>query len=470
MTRAAIRSILIAGDGIVGLSAALAFSRALPGVAVSLLRLPEDPAAVADHFATTLPSVGRFHATIGIDELDLVRRGLAVHHLGTRFDGGPCGAWTHTFGDVGRGEGTVPFHQIWLAAKQSGRAFAFDRYSPASVFGNVGKFVHPSNDPASPLATYLYGLRMHPQRYREMLDAAAADVPRTSGTIATIDRDEGGTIAGLVLTDGHRVEADLYVDCSGPAAILANAIDQGFDDWSSHLPAYHIETQSLAEAASDPLSHVRFNRDGWHLTATVPGATLRATLTTTPTAQSTAFRPGRRQNAFVANVLAIGDSAIMLDPLHGANLSLAHDAILRAIDLLPGRDCHPLELAEYNRLTALQADRARDYHALFQLSATAGSSPPDSLARTLTQWRSRGRLPFFEEETFTPSSWMQMLIGLGIVPDDVAPMARSIDADSAASAMAAFALELEQLAARLPTYRDYLARVGVTPVSTAGAS
>ena len=463
MNRPAIRSILVVGDGIVGLSAALAFRLALPDVEVRVLRLPPHPAALADHFPTTLPAVGRFHASVGLDELDLVRRNVAVHHLGTRFTG-PNGDWSHSFGQVGRGEGAVPFHLIWLAARRSGTVLPFGNYSTASVVGGAGKFVHPSGDPGSPLATYLYGLRVNPARYRETLLAAARDVPLIDGEIAAVERSENGLVAGLRLADDLRLEADWYIDCSGPAASLISLVGDEFDDWSEWLPARHVAYTSQPFDQPQPVSRVEVIPDGWRLTTSAPGTRIDATLTTRETLQSTGIRPGRRRNPFVGNVLAIGDSAVALDPLHGANLSLAQSAILRAIALVPGRDFHPLELAEYNRLTALETDRARDFHALFQSQLVSPAASPPSLERTLSQWRSRGRLPFFEEEIFTEDDWLQMLLGLGIIPDAISPAAEAIDRDAALRAMTDLASEIAALADRLPAYSDYLAHMRGAPV------
>lgn len=459
MSRDPIRSILIAGDGIVGLSAALAFSRALPSANITLLSLPEDRAALADHFPGTLPAIGRFHASIGFDELDLVRRGIAVHHLGTRFAGGAHGDWIHSFGDVGRGEGVVPFHAIWLAAKRKANALPYDRYAPASVIGRAGKFVHPSGDPTSPLASYLYGLRLHPSRYRDALLDATRLLLRIAGPIAAIERRDDGGIKSLTLADGATVNADLYLDCSGAMGALIGAGGNAVEDWSAWLPARHVDIAWDGGAELEPLDVVGQIATGWQLTATVPDSTLRASVTTEGSASSVTIRPGRRREPFIGNVLALGDAALALDPLHGANLSLAHSAILRAIDLIPGRDCHPLELAEYNRLTALEVDRARDYHILFQSQRPDAAPPPESLARTIVQWRARGRLPFFEEETFTASDWTQALIGLDLLPDAIAPQAGAIDPSVGARAMAGFAAELDALASRLPDYREYLVRI-----------
>lgn len=465
MKRTAIRTILVVGDGIIGMSAALAFSRALGGVEVGLISLPVDPAAITDQFPATLPTVGRFHAAIGFDEQELVCRAVAAHHLGTRFDDHERGAWIHTFGEVGRNEGPIPFRQIWLGAKEKGAALPFDRYSPASVIGAAGKFVHPSGDKSSPLANYLYGLRLNPERYRALLADATSHLVRTTGTIADIERRSDGGIAALRFVDGQRIEADLFVDCSGPSPVLVSKVSPEYCDWDRWLPACFINHSWDESDLLLPLDHVEMIDHGWRLTATVPGAVMRASVTTKAAPGSVRIRPGHRRNSFSANVLALGDSAVALDPLHGAGLSLAHSSILRALALFPGRECHPLELAEYNRLTALEANRALDYHALFQMQSPGVAMPPESLARTLVHWHARGRLPFFEEETFTESSWEQTLVGLGKLPQAVAPYSRAVDAAAAADAMAAFASDLVTLAARLPDYADYVARMCQTPAA-----
>lgn len=449
-----IRSICVVGDGIVGLSAALAFARALPAAVVTVVPMATDPAALADLLPFTLPSVGRFHAAIGFDELDLVRRGIAQHHLGTRFDEGGGNLWHHGFGDVGRPEGAVPFHQLWLRAHREGRAAPFDAHCTASVIGAAGKFVHPSHDASSPLSSYLYGLRLNPARYRAALLDATAAIPRANGEMRGVERGADGSIAALLVGD-ERVEAGLFIDCSGPRTLVLSELDPAFDDWSPWLPARSIALSWKDGGGLDPIDHVRRTDDGWHLHTAVSGATLDLGLV--DGSEGPTLRPGRRPASFIANVVAFGDAAIAVGPLLGTNLSLAHSAILRAIELLPGRDCHPLELAEYNRLTVQEHIRVRDLLALLE---TTDTFPPETLARTLTQWRARGRLPFFEEESFTSSSWTQVLIGRGIMPDATSPLAQSVDPDAAANAMADFAQALADLAQDLPPYPAYLAQMG----------
>ena len=455
MNDRAIRSITVAGDGLVGLSAALAFSRALPQATVTILALPPGPTELADLLPSTLPTIGRFHAAIGFDELQLVAGNIAHHHLGTRFTGFGPEPWTHSFGEVGQGEGAVPFHQLWLRAQQEGRNLPYDRYSAASVIGGMGKFVHPSGDVASPLSSYIYGLRLNPARYRAKLDQATRHLRRIESNDVVVERRADGAIAALLVDGGQREEADLFLDCTGSRTLLRADKGTSLEDWSDWITATDMDFVWTDDAAPDPLDHVVRDGSSISLSASSPGANLTASFR-----PGTSVRPGRT-TPFVGNVLALGEAAVVLGPVQGTGLSLAHNAILRAIDLLPGRNCHPLELAEYNRLTAQETERARDFVALHHLN-TWSAPPPPSLARTLQQWRARGRLPFFEEETFDQSSWVQALIGIGALPEAVAPLALAVDSNAAASAMAKLASTIAALPGPMPDYSDYLARMAAS--------
>ena len=139
MTERAIRSVCVLGDGVFGLSAAAAFARALPGVRVSIVSAPADPGALAERLPATLPSVHRFHAAIGLDEMSLVRSGAATHLLGVRFDNWPGSAepWFHGFGEHGLKAGDIPFHTLWHRARAAGQAAPFHRYGAAAVLAAV---------------------------------------------------------------------------------------------------------------------------------------------------------------------------------------------------------------------------------------------------------------------------------------------------------------------------------------------
>lgn len=462
-----IRSVAVGGGGTVGLSAALAFARALPGTAVQVIETPPDPAALADRMPTALPSAAAFHAAVGIEEADLVRAGIATHHLGTRFEhwSATGEAWVHAFGPYGKAAGAIPFDHIWLRARQAGKALPYDAYSVGAALIRAGKFVHPSRDPEFVGSRFAYGLRFDPERYRSelRLRAERSGVDVRSAGIAEVVRNAGGGVAALLLDDGSRVAADLFIDCTGPAARLIGAIDDSFEDWSAWLPFDRLRLSwGPAPDVPSPGDTVTADESGWTGEWTLPGRTMSARLTSEEDGEAIALTRGRRLRPWVGNVLALGDAAIALDPLHGMNLDAAHRAILLALELLPGRDMHPLETGEYNRRAEQVTRRVRDFIALHYLRGprpVGGAEPPDSLARTLDQFEHRGRMPFHEEESVTRDSWTAALLGMGVVPRNVDPQAGAVPLEQAVTAMERLAGEIDQAVATLPSYAEHLARI-----------
>ncbi|QDX25024.1 tryptophan 7-halogenase [Sphingomonas suaedae] len=456
MTGRAIRSICVVGDGIVGLSAAAAFARALPNVTVTIVPAEPDPAAVAELQCATWPSIHRFHAAIGLDEQELVRAGIATHLLGTRFvDWARAGDnWVHGFGEHGLKAGTVPFHSLWHRASRAAEAAPFWHYSAAAVLGAAGKFTHPSRDPASPLGGFLYALRIDPPRYRARLAALTAPLVRHA-PFAAAEHGDGGAIAAVTTADGGRVTADLYLDCSGSQAVLRHPEDRAFESWADWLPGRTMATCDVTGGAIDPLDRAERVAGGWRWHSALADHTRVIALGEDE--GGVAVRFGCR-TPWTANVLAIGDSATAIDPLFGTALHLAQDAILLALELLPGRDFARVEIAEYNRRSHATRARMRDLHALYHLRS--GQRPlPDGLARTLEQFARRGRLPPSEAEPFETDAWIASLLGLGVTPHGVDPLSESVDLERVSHAIAALATRLTEAADRVPPYPQLLARL-----------
>lgn len=482
-----IGSITVAGAGIVGLSAALAFAQALPRARVQLLDLEPDPAALADRMPGTLPAIRHFHRLIGLGEAELLREAGATHRIGTRFenwspDGEP---FYHCFGRHGVNLKSSPFQHQWARARAENRALSFDSYAPVAALARAEKFVHPVEDQSSLLASFDYALRLDPELYRRRLklQAGRARIAVRDGAIGGVERRSDGGAAALLLDDGSRIESDLFIDCAGPRAPILSAIDDRFDDWCEFLPVDRLLLAVAAPREPTPVDRASATPEGWRTeiallprtlvvsafsSAITDEAQARAALDS-PDCELIELRPGRRPESWVRNVVAFGDSAVAVDPLESTNLHLAQSAIRRAISLLPDRDFHPLVLREFNRRTAAEADRVRDFIAVHYLAARRRdgdfwrSMPdrrrPDSLRHTLEQFEGRGRLPKFEEESFDDDSWLAVLCGLGLEPRRIDPTALRVDVEESSAAMERIARLSAQVPAQLPSYRDYLARL-----------
>ena len=480
----ALRSVLVAGGGITALSAAIAFARALPAVRIGLLETPPDPAALVDRLPSTMASINVFHRRIGVEEVDLVRSGAATHIVGTRFENWGEQSWYFVHGDYGLPGNPTPFHWIWLSAWKAGKAGPFDAYSAPAALAAAERFVHPDRDPASPLHAFDYDLRLDPGRYRDFLLGLAdrLGIARTHGEIGGAEQREDGGIAAVALKDGRRIEADLFIDACGPSAPLLSIVGGAFESWSDFLPCDRVLIATRSGGQPSPTDTISAMPWGWRWTSPSPDRSLHAYVHASSIAsgkdvrvaagadaEAISLRPGRRSEPWTRNVLAIGDAAVALDPLHGAGSLLARGAIQRALDLLPGRDAHPLVLREYNRLTEVESRRARDFLSLHYLAcprrygafwkAMAKRERPDSLAHIFRQWTYRSQLPFYQEATFTRDSWHAVLLGMGVMPRHIDHRALALNPELSALALQQAEATLKSLPARLPTYPDYLRRM-----------
>ncbi|WP_240320778.1 tryptophan halogenase family protein [Sphingomonas crusticola] len=479
-----IRDIVVAGGGIVAWSCAAALKRQIADVKVTIVATAVPDDALAERMASTLPSTTGFHRDIGLSEADTVVRAGSGFRLGTLFqDWGP-GDYAHVYGSYGQPFGTASFHHHWVRAYRNGTAGPYDAHAPAAALGRASRFTHPHADPASPLAGFEYGLVINPPRYREMMRAYALHlgVAERSGEIAEVRlAGDTGFVEALVLADGSHVSGHLFVDCTGPAARVRSALDAAYDDWSRWLPCDRILFAESAPPADLPtLDHAAAMAAGWRWTSTGPARTAHGlayasahlsdedaarSLPLAPSGAAATIRPGRRPAPWLRNCVAIGDAAIALDPLEWTNLHLAHSAIDRLVAMMPDRDFAPVELWDYNRQTANETDRVRDLLALHYRAtsrtepmwrAVREVPPPDSLAHTLSLFGERGRLPFYEEETFSRDSWLAVLLGQGIIPRRTDPLIDSVPPGQSDQAMAAMRAGIATTVSTLPTHSAYL--------------
>ena len=486
-----VREVAIAGGGIVAWSAAAALKRRIPALIVTVVAIPPPPDALADRIGTTLPSILEFHHDIGISEADVLGRIGCSYRLGTRFEGWtePSGAYVHAYGDYGGPLGTTSFHLHWVRAAKAHQVDPFDSFSPVAAMGRAGRFVHPQGDPGSPLGAFGYALQLDPERYRQMMRAYALHlgVGERQGPIAEVRIDgETGFIDSLRLGDGSEVRAHLFVDCTGPAATLRSALDEHFEDWGSWLLCDRLLfAEALPPAQLPSLDRVVALPSAWRWESASPFRTAHGLAFASPIlgdskaarvlqtnagveaeAPPVALRQGRRPDPWRHNCVAIGDSAVAIEPLEWTNLHLAHSMIDRLVAKMPDRDFSAVELWDYNRESAAETQRVRDFVLLHYVTArrpkndfwrAAAAVPlPDSLAHTLALFRDRGRLPLYEEETFTRNSWAAVLLGQSVVPRRIDPIIDAIPADQADQAMTQIRERISAIIPTLPTQAAYL--------------
>jgi tryptophan halogenase len=427
--------IVVAGDGPLGVLAAIALRRALPRTEVVVVAIPADPAAFAERFGTALPFTNRLHDRLGIEEDELVRRAGASHRLVTRYFGGNGPAWQ---GAAGYGAAIDPAMKTAFAREWGGGPRNAETGAPPRSLGEVlaaaGRFAPPSGEAGSPLAEVDYALRWNVPTYRAYLIGVAQQlgIQHERRTIVGVVPDGDGGLAALAIDGGIDLPADLFIDCSGSGAMLLSKLpDARWIDWGQQIPSRALLVGVPGEGVLALEDRATWTPLGWRwelggrdghlavlaLAGEADGAAMRAALGAEPSAR-VPFAPGRAAAPWLGNVVALGDAAAQLEPLGGIAQDLAHRHLALLLELLPGGTVDPAERAEFNRRASMMADRACDWLAAHYAAPVAVARFPQlvcsaELDRTLDQFGRRGRVPFAEDAPMLVQEFGALLQALG---------------------------------------------------------
>lgn len=335
-----------------------------------------------------------------------MRATLATYKMGIEFQhwGRIGDAYIHPFGEYGRELDSIPFHHLWLKARQSGRAAPLDDYALPVRAATAGKFDFPHPNPRSILSTFSYAFHLDAGLYARFLRdfAEQLGVERIEGRADAIGRDERGHITALKLQDGNSLGADFFVDCSGFRALLLGVtLQTPFLDWSHWLPcdsavAVPCEsnrppppyTRAIAHSAGwqwqIPLQHRTGNglvyaRD--HLSDDQACLQLMDSLPGPTSAEPRVlrFKAGRRKNSWVGNCLAIGLSSGFLEPLESTGIYLIQIAISKFLALRPQGGNYRAGRREFNRQMSLEYERIRDFLILHYTLQSARTAPSGAI-------------------------------------------------------------------------------------------
>lgn len=467
-----IRSIAIVGGGTAGWMAAAVLARVLNGACKITLIESADIPTVGVGEATIPPFVDLL-ALLGIDQADFVRHTDATYKLGIRFDDWlrPSTRYWHPFGTLGEALNQRPFFHAWHRARADGLEPCLTDHSACARLGEAGQFLggqaaidagvrHALHFDAALVARYLRAY------------ATALGVRRIEATITGVDLRDDGFLEAVRLADDRAEAADLFVDCSGFAALLiGKAMDTGWIDWSDLLPCdTAIVAPTAAARPRPPFTRAVAQSAGWRWSIPLRGRTgngyvycaaatddeaaeaeFADTLGAAPTTalRRLRFGAGRRERVWVRNCVAVGLSSGFLEPLESTSIHLATSSVLALLDHFPDRDFDPLNMAAYNAAMAEEVDRARDFILLHYRLSARDDSPfwrqmratamPDSLAERVELYRATGRIRPRPGELFSDLSWFYVFEGMGVRPRFFDPLIAALPA-------APFAATVRQIA------------------------
>ncbi len=489
-----ISSVIIVGGGVAGWTAAVSIAHALRGQGLKIIVVDND-APVKLQAMATLPITLAFHQRLGIDEQSLMRETGATFRLGTQFRDWlkPGQRYFHPLGAHGASIEFVHFHNFAAKARQMGDPTPFSDYSLCAAAAKLGRFTHPSSDPNSILSTLVYAHHLDCDLYAALMrkHAEANGVTALKARVSDVDvQASNGFIRSLALDNGAKLEADLFIDCSGNESILmGRALQVGYEDWSEWLPANRVVSASGPATDAAPRTGVTAVDVGWHQCIplhhrqahkfvfnghllgddeAIDAQQKAAGLAAGSETQISGFRNGHRLKFWSGNCIALGPAAGFLEPLEDSGHALLQSGLMRLMSMFPDKSCNPLIADEYNQVTLAEYENIRDFLILHYQATGRRESPfwnayraqpvPDSLAHKIRLFKSHGQVAFYEEESFPETSWVSVWLGQDQWPAGYDLMLDNYDFERLKTRFEQMRTIIRQAAQSMPEHPAYLAR------------
>lgn len=462
MTDQRIRNIVIVGGGTAGWMSAAALAKVF-GPSCSIRLVESEEIGTIGVGEATVPHLSAFNHMLGIDEAEFVRATMGTFKLGVQFVDWlkPGVTYVHGFGSsIGLDVGMLPFHNYWLRASMAGYASELGEYSLNTLAATRGKFMVSAIDaPANtPLANIAYAYHFDAGLYARYLRryAEARGVQRIEGKIReTVLRPIDGFVESVVMENGESIGGDLFIDCSGFRGVLIEqALKTGYEDWNQWLPTDRAVTVACERSGPPtPYTRATAQASGWqwriglqhrvgngHVYASPYISDDEATATllrnldgaTLGEPRLLRFVAGTRRKTWHRNVVAIGLASGFLEPLESTGIFLIQSAITRLLALFPNKDFSASVTDRYNALTRFEIERIRDF-LILHFHANQRETPfweycrtmqvPETLRSVTSLFRESGQFIRNAEELFGLVSWVEVMIGQGIIPASYHAMA-----------------------------------------------
>jgi tryptophan halogenase len=482
-----IKKVVIAGGGTAGWMAAATISKIL-GKVLDITLVESDQIGTIGVGEATIPPLVTFHRLLDIKEQEFMAATQGTFKLGIAFEGWrDVGEnYIHSFGDTGHDHWAAGFQHFWLKDRERGSRVDYGDYCLELKAAEQNKFAH------LPKGGLNYAYHINATLYAKFLRkfSEGFGVKRVEGKIVQVNtRSEDGFIKSLTLDSGQVVEGDLFIDCTGFRGLLIEqTLHTGYEDWSHWLPcdsAVAVQTESLIEAI--PYTRSIAHEFGWqwriplqnrvgngmvYCSRYVSDDDAKATLLrnisggrlTKPL--QIKFRTGRRLKNWNKNVVALGLASGFLEPLESTSIHLIQRGVLRLMQLFPMTGIKPSDVVEYNKQCNVEIENIRDFIIChYKVTNRQDSqfwrhcrsmSVPDSLAHRIDLFRETARVFKIPNELFGENSWIQVMLGQGLMPEQYHPVVDVMDDDELTRFLQGIKGNVDKTVAQLPAHQAYV--------------
>ena len=490
-----IKKVVIAGGGTAGWMVAALLSETI-GKVVDIRLIESDEIGTVGVGEATIPPLVRYHKLCKINENEFMAAVEATFKLGIAFENwrDVNEDYIHSFGNTGIDHWSAGFQHLWLSGHQKGIATDYGDYCLELRAAEENKFAHlPKNG-------MNYAYHLDASLYAKFLRKSSEknNTQRVEGKIVKVNTDpESGFITSLTLESGEDIEGDLFVDCTGFRGLLIEqTLHAGYEDWSHWLPcdsAVAVQTESTGPAI--PYTRSIAREAGWQWRIPLQSrvgngmvycsrymsdeeareqllANVEGELLTEP--RVIKFRPGQRLKQWSKNCIAVGLASGFLEPLESTSIHLIQRNTLRMLRMFPHDRIVQADIDEFNNQARVDIETIRDFIILHYCVTNRKDTPfwrycrsmeiPDSLAHRIRLFRETGRVFRLEGELFAENSWIQVMLGQGIVPEQYHPVVDVMDDEELKSFLQQIKSNVDKTVSQLPAHdayvRDYCKSTG----------
>lgn len=488
-------NIVIVGGDVTGWTVAATLANSLRGHKCTVTLLDVPGIINVEPVQYTAPSTLEFFGHIGIDEVQLIRQTGATLRLGTgiHYRNRATDHRILAFGKQGGSMAVVPFHHYIVRQRLLGVETNLNQFSATAMAARKGRIARADDPGASTLPPISYGLNMNTEKLTQLLrnNATLNGVrERRQGLDSADLHPASGYIRQLRLSDGSTLAGDLFIDCSGEAALLIGVtMGVAWEDWSEYLPCSRIVAATTKSDRDDtPVHHIAAQDNGWisstplrHRTAhrfvyspefvsdDQAAARLRAHLGGFEAdAISTHRMPsGRRREPWACNCVAVGNAAAFVEPLDLSSLHMTQRAAMQLAAMLPATPATPALASEFNRRVGEEYESLRDFTHLHYVASfwrrsefwreMAACKRPRSLQQKLDLYRSRGYIRSGNNDVWPLETWVAALMSADIWPDGYHPLLDSFDSQQLDEHFGRMRQAVADATSSMQRHREYLA-------------
>ena len=497
VTETAIERVVIVGGGTAGWLAAATLAARLPRLSVTLVEAPDIPAIGVGE--GTWPTMRETLRAIGIAESEFLAECAASFKQGSRFDGWVTGgandSYLHPFTSPPAGD-LRGLLAAWREAHPNASFAEAMTPQAAACARDLAPRQRAMPDYSGALN---YSYHLDAGAFARLLAHHATErlgVRHVAGEVVEVEAAPDGDVAALRLRSGESIAGDLFLDCTGHAALLigghcgARWIDRS--DASPNDRALAVQAPVLADSPVASQTVATAHEAGWLWDIALPGrrgigcvyasafladqraeAILRDYVAAkVPGADADALAPrllrfsaGHRESFWRGNVLAIGQSAGFIEPLEASAIVMVELSLRALVENFPAsRAAMDIHARRFDALFRYRWDRIIDFlklhYALSRREEPYWRAQRDpvsfspTLADQLALWRdqppSAWDLPQVDE-IFSAASQAFVYYGMGgPLPEGLASTPEAV------AQLADVHRRARALTASLPTNRAYL--------------